>query len=170
MMMVAALHHFPPKVLPSIHQVEGGTVGTIHPNANGTQDLGVMQINTRWIYSLAQATGRPGEEVYQRLQNDACYNIAAAGAILDLYRKEAKGDMLQAIGYYHSHTPALGVAYQLKVLGAADGGKAINKALMEGPLTVHMSPYQQRLHKAALRGRKNQWLPAAYKKRGKIHG
>ncbi|QNT77646.1 lytic transglycosylase domain-containing protein [Entomobacter blattae] len=156
MAMVAALHHFPPRVLPSIYQVEGGQVGTVHNNANNTQDLGVMQVNTRWIVPLMQATGTSGREVYTRLRDDACYNIAAAGAILDQYRQEAKGNMLRAIGYYHSHTPLLGSVYQLKVILAAEG-RRLPKATAAGVSSGgvqgsagRLSPYQRRLRKAGV--------------------
>ena len=35
------------------------------------------------------------------------------------YLNEAHGDLMQAIGYYHSHTPALSLDYQEKVLRSA---------------------------------------------------
>ena len=45
MALTAAVYHLPPRVLPSIQAVEGGRVGLAHLNRNGTEDLGVMQIN-----------------------------------------------------------------------------------------------------------------------------
>jgi hypothetical protein len=32
---------------------------------------------------------------------------------------ESGGDLMQAVGDYHSHTPALNLAYQARVLAAA---------------------------------------------------
>jgi len=54
-----------------------------------------------------------------RLTGDGCFNIAAAGAILRAYLDEAHGDLMTAVGYYHSHRPALHQAYRQRVLQAA---------------------------------------------------
>lgn len=117
--MVAAFHHLPSSVLPAIQRVEGGKTNLVSNNANGTQDLGLMQINTRWIVPLMQTTHEKGDVIYQRLKKDDCYNIAVAGAIIKLYLKETKGNLMQAIGNYHSHTPHLNNQYQLKIVKAA---------------------------------------------------
>ncbi len=47
------------------------------------------------------------------------FNIAAAGAILRIYLNETHGDLMQAIGDYHSHTAALSELYQAQVLESA---------------------------------------------------
>jgi hypothetical protein len=78
-----------------------------------------MQINTLWITPLARRSGLPTEEVRERLVHDACFNIAAAGMILRIYLDEAQGDLMRAVGYYHSHTPERSLRYQAKVVGAA---------------------------------------------------
>jgi hypothetical protein len=119
MLWVAQFNHLPPRVLPTIASVEGGRAGTVHRNADGSEDLGVMQINTRWITPLANYVAHPGNEIRKRLIGDPCFNIAAAGAILRVYLNEAHGDLMLAIGYYHSHTPALNQAYQQQVLTTA---------------------------------------------------
>ena len=119
MAMVAQLYHLPPRVLPSIHAIEGGRIGSVITNRNGSQDLGVMQVNTLWLPVLARYTGLSEGEVRERLINRACFNIAAAGAILRTYLDEANGDLMRAIGYYHSHTPVRHDAYRIRVQGAA---------------------------------------------------
>lgn len=119
MALSAALHNLPPEVLPAIHNVEGGKVGTVSRNRNGTEDLGVMQINTIWVPRLARATSLRDEEVRARLIGNACFNIVVAGAILRIYLTETKGDLWRAVGNYHSHTPARNLAYQAKVLNSA---------------------------------------------------
>ncbi len=78
-----------------------------------------MQINTLWIRPLAQRTGLPEATVRDRLINDACFNVATAGAIVRLHLNEENGDLLRAVGAYHSRTPARSEAYQSKVLSAA---------------------------------------------------
>jgi hypothetical protein len=119
MALVARIYALPPRVLPSIHAVEGGQVGSIHHNDDGSDDLGVMQINTRWIQPLVRYTGAPPEIVQTRLINEPCYNIAAAGAILRTYLDQEHGNLMRAVGDYHSHTPELNLSYQALVLGAA---------------------------------------------------
>lgn len=119
MATVAAYYHLPPRVLPSIHAVEGGAVGIVHKNSDGSQDLGIMQVNTRWVTSLAQVAQIAPDVVRFRLIQDGCFNIAAAGAIMRYYLNEAHGDLMLAIGYYHSHTPAFNVEYQNRVLASA---------------------------------------------------
>lgn len=78
-----------------------------------------MQINTIWLQPLAHATGMAPEKVARRLVDDPCFNIAAAAAIVRVYLTEARGNVLAAVGLYHSHTPELGEAYRRKVLAAA---------------------------------------------------
>jgi hypothetical protein len=119
MASVAAFYHLPPRVLPAIHQVEGGQIGVIHQNSDGSQDLGVMQVNTRWVQKLAYYTGLPPYVVFWRLRDDGCFNIAVAGAIMRTYLDEAHGNLMLAIGDYHSHTPVLNQAYQAMVLHSA---------------------------------------------------
>jgi len=119
MASVAAFYHLPPRVLPSIQAVEGGRPGLAHVNQDGSRDLGVMQVNTRWVQPLAWQTGMAPAVAQQRLLTDPCFNIAAAGAIMRIYINEAGGDLLRAVGYYHSHQAPLAEAYQLRVLGSA---------------------------------------------------
>ncbi|MGA8191755.1 MAG: lytic transglycosylase domain-containing protein [Acetobacteraceae bacterium] len=119
MVLTASVYHLPPRVLPSIQAIEGGRVGLMHSNKDGSVDLGVMQINTLWIGPLARFTGLPDANVRDRLLNDSCFNIAAAGLIMRTYLNETKGDLLRAVGDYHSHTPVLNLSYQAKVLDAA---------------------------------------------------
>jgi hypothetical protein len=120
MALVASIDHLPPRVLPSIQAIEGGRAGTISNDADGSQDLGVMQINTRWISPLAAYTREPADRVRARLINQPCYNIAAAGAILRTYLVEDRGDLMQAIGDYHSHTRQLNLTYRSEVRQAAE--------------------------------------------------
>ncbi len=119
MAAVASFYHLPPRALPSIQQIEGGFVGSMSRNTDGSEDLGVMQINTLWIAPLARRTRLTQAEVRRRLIEDACFNIAAAGAILRIYLDEEHGDLMRAVGDFHSHTPARNTAYQAKVLAAA---------------------------------------------------
>jgi hypothetical protein len=111
MVAVAAAAHLPPRVLPVIQAIEGGAVGTIRQDHNGTADLGVMQVNTIWVPVLAARARLSEAETADRLVNDPCFNIAAAALILRGYLAETHGALLPAIGDYHSHTPPLNTAY-----------------------------------------------------------
>lgn len=118
MLQAAQFYALPPRVLPSIQAVEGGFAGAVHPNRDGTDDLGVMQVNSRWVLVVASRTGLSPGAVRDRLTADPCFNIAAAALIL---RGELNttGDLMRAVGNYHSHTPALHAAYRLRVWNAA---------------------------------------------------
>ena len=104
MAAVAAFYQLPTRALPAIH---------------GTDDLGAMQINTLWLPALAKATGLPQPRLRRALIQQDCFNVAVAGAILRVYLKESGGDLLTAIGDYHSHTPELRDAYELRVLSTS---------------------------------------------------
>lgn len=119
MLAVAAELNLPPRVLPAIQAVEGGQVGMSRSNANGTEDLGVMQVNTIWLPLLSRHTGLPPAALRGKLIDDGCFNVAISGAILRFYLHETRGDLLAAVGNYHSHTPLRHRAYQLRVVGAA---------------------------------------------------
>jgi hypothetical protein len=120
MAAVAAFYHLPPLVLPAIHTVENGRAGLVRHNANGSDDLGLMQINTLWVPILSHETRVPVTRLRYALVHDDCFNVAVAGAILRIYWHES-GDMAKAIGFYHSHTPALRDAYRARVFASLRG-------------------------------------------------
>ncbi len=121
MALVAQIYSLPPRVLPSIQRVEGGAPGVVHRNRDGSEDYGVMQVNTIWLPVLARYSKLDPVEVRARLLTRPCFNIAAAGLIMRTYLDEAGGDLMKAVGFYHSHTPALGLGYKAKVVSAAWG-------------------------------------------------
>jgi soluble lytic murein transglycosylase-like protein len=75
-----------------------------------------MQVNTRWVLPLARVMSLPPQTVTVRLILSPCFNIACAAAILRDYVEETHGNVWQAIGDYHSHTPGLNTAYRFRVL------------------------------------------------------
>lgn len=120
MALVASLDRLPPRVLPSIAAVEGGRIGLVSRNLDGSDDLGVMQVNTRWLPAIAGEMHADTATARARLLADPCFNISAAGAILRTYLDQDHGRLMQAIGDYHSHTPLEHQRYQLQVLNAAE--------------------------------------------------
>jgi soluble lytic murein transglycosylase-like protein len=133
MAVVAAFYHLPPDALPAIQRVEGGHRGSVVHNHNGTADLGVMQVNTAWLPELARHTGVPQSRLRIALVRQNCFNVAVAGAILRIYLNEAHGDVVAAIGYYHSHTPVQREAYAMRVLALSPG------AALASPTASHIS-------------------------------
>ena len=119
MLAVSQFYHLPPRVLPSIQAVEAGRPGIVSFNTNGTGDLGVMQVNSTWVPRLAASWGLTPREVAERLIRDPCFNVVSAGAIMRIYLDEAHGDVVRAVGYYHSHTPELADDYEIKVIRAS---------------------------------------------------
>jgi Transglycosylase SLT domain len=119
MLTVSQFYHLPPRVLPSIQVVEAGRPGTISRNHNGTGDLGVMQVNSTWVPFLARPWNLTPRVVARRLIDEPCFNIFAAGAIMRIYLDETHGDVVRAVGYYHSHTPERASDYQIKVIRAS---------------------------------------------------
>ncbi len=111
MLVVAATTGLPPRVLPVIQSIEGGQIGMVRQDTNGTADLGVMQVNTIWIPELAARAGLGTAQTRQLLIEDPCFNIAASALILRTYLVQTNGQLIAAIGDYHSHTPALNSAY-----------------------------------------------------------
>jgi len=54
------------------------------------------------------------------MRDNGCANAMIASAILKKMLIETKGDLPKAIGYYHSHTPALAAKYRSMVLEKAE--------------------------------------------------
>jgi len=119
MITVAAVAHLPPRVLPVIQHIEGGRVGLVHPDSNGSDDLGVMQVNTIWVPAIASRAQLSPSVAERQLIEDPCFNIAAAALILRTYLQQTGGALMPAIGDYHSHTLILNEAYALQAEMAA---------------------------------------------------
>lgn len=102
-------YHLPKLALIGIMKVEGGRVGTVHRNGDGSEDLGPMQINTRWLGILKKYGA-----TRTRLIHDACTNVWAGAWILALnYSKDR--DIWMAIGHYHSYRKDESRRYRRKV-------------------------------------------------------
>ena len=109
----------PPRVLPSIQHIEGGRPGLTHLNTDGSTDLGVMQVNSRWVPRVAAVLRQPEDAVHDRLRDDACFNIEVGAAIMRVCLRQTGGDLLRAVGFYHSHTPSRAEDYLSRVMRAA---------------------------------------------------
>lgn len=111
---VAKAFRVSPVPLYLILDVEGGKVGGISSNTNGTVDIGPMQINSWWLPKLA----RFGISRAQ-LRDNLCTNILA-GAWIYAKARASTGTMIQAIARYHSPTPRYQRRYLARIKKAID--------------------------------------------------
>ncbi len=98
----AAASHFNihPNVIWAIIDVEGGKVGTMSKNSNGTYDMGIMQINT---INLESVTRSFPDVTWQDIAYKPCVNIAIGTWFLRQKIDEA-GTLWDGVGNYHSKT------------------------------------------------------------------
>lgn len=115
----AAAYHEPPAVLLILLNVEGGTLGAVSHNTDGTVDIGPMQVNQIWIPQIATHWGATQQATFLALRDIFCANIEAGAWILRQGLDEARGDFWQGVGYYHSHDPRYKRAYLQSVLAQA---------------------------------------------------
>jgi soluble lytic murein transglycosylase-like protein len=116
----AHAYHLPETHLYAIMRTEGGQVGQAVRNTNGTYDLGPFQINSSWGPAIGRYWHVSAPIALQHVRDNGCANAMIASAILKKMLIETKGDLPKAIGYYHSHTPALAAQYRTIVLGKAE--------------------------------------------------
>lgn len=105
----ARFHRVNPTILLGIAMVESGLrPGASNTNRNGTQDIGMMQINSIHLPTMAQY-GVTRSDLY-----DGCKSVYA-GAWLLRKSIDRHGNTWQAVGAYHSETPTLRDRYARKV-------------------------------------------------------
>ena len=115
----ANAHREPPGVLVILLNVEGGRLGVVSPNTNGTVDIGPMQVNDIWVPQVAQHWGATRDAAYRALRDNFCANVEAGAWILRLALDEARGDFWDGVGIYHSHDPGHKRTYLASVLRQA---------------------------------------------------
>jgi soluble lytic murein transglycosylase-like protein len=98
-----------PYLLYAIAKTESGlNPAAINRNKNGTYDIGLMQINSRWLPTLR----RYGVDEKQLFE--PCTNIRVGAWIL-AQNMRRMGNTWDAIGAYNSSKPALQLKYVLRV-------------------------------------------------------
>ncbi|APZ44559.1 lytic transglycosylase domain-containing protein [Acidihalobacter ferrooxydans] len=110
LMRAAHAYHLSPWAIIGIMKAEGGKPGQIVRDANGTFDMGPMQINSLWLPRLA-SQGITAQE----LASNGCLNVKVGAAILRLNINQAGGNLVKGIGWYHSRIPTLAQQYRLRV-------------------------------------------------------
>jgi FAD/FMN-containing dehydrogenase len=107
----AEVHRVPAGVLVLLISVEGGRLGAVSQNTNGTVDIGPMQVNDAWVGKLAEHWAASREETYQALRDNFCANVEAGAWILRQALDEARGDLWEGVALYHSHAPVHKLEY-----------------------------------------------------------
>ena len=91
-----------PLVIKSLIKVEGGKIGTMSRNSNGTYDMGIMQINT--IHLPAIKKKYPSVS-WREVAYSPCVNIGVGSWILKQRLDEVDKDSYwKGVGNYHSKT------------------------------------------------------------------
>lgn len=106
----AKANHVQVTLLRGILATEGGQVGQIHQNNNGSYDMGPAQINSTWLSKLAEM-GISKDQVI----NDGCLNVNIGAWILSQAMQGADpnqpAQFWQHVGNYNSNTPAYNQRY-----------------------------------------------------------
>ena len=105
---VEAAYGLPSGLLSAVAVVEGAGEGYAHRNANGTVDMGLMQVNTvHWprIDDLLDGRASPWHAIYSR-----CYSAALGGWVLAHKLRDAgdlptPDDFWLSVGAYYSNGP-----------------------------------------------------------------
>lgn len=109
-------YRLPEVLFRAILLTEGGHVGAISRNKNGSYDMGPAQINSSWLPRLA-AMGIERD----RVLNDGCLNIHIGAWILATalggQTPDDPAEFWRRVGNYNSATPVFNKAYQARVWG-----------------------------------------------------
>jgi len=115
----AAAHRLPPAMLVILLKVEGGTLGHVSRNTDGTVDIGPLQVNTVWVPRIAAHWSATPATAFVALRDNLCANLEGGAWILRQAMDEARGDFWGGVGIYHSHNPDYKARYLRKVLDAS---------------------------------------------------
>jgi len=66
------------RTLWGLRDQEAGWIGAEVKNANGSHDLGPLQVNTWWVPRIARPVGQSERQIRLWLRDDACFNVDAA--------------------------------------------------------------------------------------------
>lgn len=106
----AVTYYVPAKVIISVIATEGGNIGVVRQNKNGTSDYGPMQVNSSWLPTIRKYGYTP-----ELLRDDPCVNVMAGAWILSTKITQSN-DYWSGVANYHSVTPTLNSRYKIKVL------------------------------------------------------
>lgn len=106
----------PREILYAIGVVEGGKIGEIAHNSNGSYDIGVFQINSHWLGTLAELYHTDRATIEQHLLWNGCFSAAMAAWVLHKKIIDVGGDFWRGVGNYNSANPPFHDHYLDKVV------------------------------------------------------
>lgn len=130
----AAYHHVDPRLLRAIAMQESGMRDhVIATNANGSRDIGRMQINSAWLPTLARFG------IHERDLLDGCVNSYVGAWILS-QNIARLGLNWNAIGAYNAVSPGKRLAYEAKIYHQLLAQGAITPTTPIPPLPTRRTP------------------------------
>jgi len=105
----AITYRVPAVLIVSVLLTEGGKIGSMTPNKNGTFDYGPMQINTVWLDKV-----KPYGFTEHDIQYNPCVNVWIGAWILGQRIADAT-DVWYGIGSYNSYSLPQNYRYKNKV-------------------------------------------------------
>ncbi|MCX8144803.1 MAG: lytic transglycosylase domain-containing protein [Azovibrio sp.] len=109
----------PPSLIKAIMKVEGGRVGAVSHNRNGSYDIGPMHINSIWLPEIERRGGSLELITHHRCANIhfGTWLLSRELAGLDPARID-RARFWRAVGNYHSRTPVHNERYARAVWSA----------------------------------------------------
>lgn len=104
--VAAVKYEVPANILLAVAEKEGGKPGQWSKNANGSYDVGPMQLNTTYLQDL-QKYGIAPKDVER-----GCYGFDLAAWRIRGHLKHDKGDMWTNAANYHSRSPRYNRIYR----------------------------------------------------------
>lgn len=98
----------PPQVVRTLYRIEGGKIGTISRNPNGSFDLGPLQVNTVNLPDIQKAFPFL---TWRHITYHPCINFMVGSWFLSQKIKGRNGDVFEGVGDYHSKTPEKRIIY-----------------------------------------------------------
>lgn len=112
-----------PALLRSIAVVESGlNADAVNRNKNGSEDLGLMQINSEWLQTF--------QIDRDKLMSDPCYNVMIGARILKTCM-DRYGYSWEAVGCYNARTRGKRIDYAWKILREIGREKPPNSKIAE---------------------------------------
>jgi soluble lytic murein transglycosylase-like protein len=112
----ALRYRLPPTLIQAVLAVEGGRIGAVSYNRDGSFDIGPMQINSRWLPLIEKNGGS-----LALILHHPCANIHFGAWLLARElegidpERASQADFWRAVGNYHSRTPVLNKRYAQRV-------------------------------------------------------
>jgi hypothetical protein len=133
-------YHEPAALLVVLLNVEGGRLGAVSLNTNRTVDIGPMQVNDIWVPKVAAHWATTPRAAYLALRDNFCANVEAGAWILRMGLDEARGDVWEGVGFYHSHDPDQKRSYLAAVLKQALRLEEASRPRRAAPPAQHSAP------------------------------